>query len=165
MAAAAEAPSGGGKTMIIGAVLALLLGGGGFYVVYGGLVDLPVPPATTPEEAAKEKAVEDFKANAPVAAFLPLEPIIVSLGGGETALRQLQFVAQLEIEPGAEETIATLQPRIRDVLNTYLRAVRPADVENPAALMRMRAQMLRRVQVVTGDGVVRDLLISEFILR
>jgi flagellar FliL protein len=32
-------------------------------------------------------------------------------------------------------------------------------------MLRMRAQMLRRVQVVTGEGLVRDLLVSEFILR
>jgi flagellar FliL protein len=167
MAEAAESPSSGGgaKTMLIGAALALILGGAGFYTVYAGMVSLPLPPAKSAEEAKKEKAVKDFQENAPTASFLPMEPIIVSLGGGEQALRQLQFVAQLEVEPGAAEQIAALKPRIRDVLNTYLRAVSAADVENPAALMRMRAQMLRRVQIVTGDGVVRDLLISEFILR
>ncbi len=39
------------------------------------------------------------------------------------------------------------------------------DLENPAAIQRLRAQMLRRVQVVTGEGRVRDLLVTEFILN
>jgi flagellar FliL protein len=56
-------------------------------------------------------------------------------------------------------------PRIQDVLNTYLRAVDVEDLEEPAALLRLRAQMLRRVQVVVGDGPVRDLLVTEFVLN
>ena len=32
-------------------------------------------------------------------------------------------------------------------------------------LVRLRAQMLRRVQMVTGEGRVRDLLITEFVLN
>jgi flagellar FliL protein len=54
---------------------------------------------------------------------------------------------------------------VLDVLNTYLRAVQARDIEDPAALARLRAQMLRRIQVVTGDGQVRDLLITEFVLN
>ena len=158
--------NGGGKGLLIGGVVALLLGGGGFYAVYAGVVALPLPPANEAPSAAalaQQEASAAFAA-LPRTAFAPLEPLVVTLGAG-SALRQLQLVAQLEVEPAAVEAIASLQPRIRDVLTTYLRAVSPADVEDPAALLRMRAQMLRRVQVVTGEGLVRDLLVSEFILR
>lgn len=167
MADDAEKPAaGGGKgPLITGLALAVIMGGAGFYVVYDGMVELPIPPAKSAEEVAKTEAVEEFEADQPPTAFTPLEPIVVSLGGGESAIRQLQFVAQLEVAPEAADQVATLQPRVRDVLNTYLRAVQPQDVEDPAALMRMRAQMLRRVQVVAGEGAVRDLLVSEFILR
>ena len=58
-----------------------------------------------------------------------------------------------------------LLPRILDVLNGYLRAVETADLENPSALVKLRAQMLRRVQIVTGEGRVRDLLVTEFVLN
>jgi flagellar protein FliL len=56
-------------------------------------------------------------------------------------------------------------PRIVDVLNGYLRAVEVREFEDPAALVRLRAQMLRRVQIVTGEGRVRDLLVTEFVLN
>ncbi len=56
-------------------------------------------------------------------------------------------------------------PRVLDVLNTYLRAVEVRDLEEPSSLARLRAQMLRRIQVVTGEGRVRDLLISELVLN
>ena len=51
-----------------------------------------------------------------------------------------------------------------DVLNSYLRAVAVSDLEDPSALVSLRAQMLRRIQLVTGEGRVRDLLIMEFVL-
>jgi len=56
-------------------------------------------------------------------------------------------------------------PRILDVLNSYLRAVAITDLEDPTAMARLRAQMLRRVQIVTGEGRVRDLLVTEFVLN
>ena len=37
--------------------------------------------------------------------------------------------------------------------------------QDPAALPRLRAQMLRRIQVVLGEGKVRDLLVTEFVLN
>ena len=50
-----------------------------------------------------------------------------------------------------------IMPRVTDVLNGYLRAVEVRDLEDPTALSRLRAQMLRRVQMVSGEGRVLDL--------
>ena len=52
-----------------------------------------------------------------------------------------------------------------DVLNIYLRALDPHELQEPAALLRLRAQMLRRVQIVTGPGMVNDLLVMEFVFN
>jgi flagellar protein FliL len=56
-------------------------------------------------------------------------------------------------------------PRITDALNTYLRALEARDLQQPAATVWLRAQMLRRIQLVTGEGRVRDLLITEFVFN
>jgi flagellar FliL protein len=61
--------------------------------------------------------------------------------------------------------VTLLLPRIMDVLNSYLRAVDVAQIEDPSALIRIRAHMLRRIQIVTGEGRVRDLLITEFVMN
>ena len=49
--------------------------------------------------------------------------------------------------------------------NSYLRALELRDLEDPSALTRLRAQMLRRVQVVAGPERVNDLLVMEFVLN
>jgi len=97
-------------------------------------------------------------------AFVPMDPIVVSLPPGASA-DFLRFTGQLEVEPGQAQAVTELMPRVQDVLNTYLRAVDVRDIEQPSSSVRLRAQMLRRIQVVTGEGRVRDLLISEFILN
>jgi flagellar FliL protein len=170
-AESAPKKGGGGKTLILGVVLAAALGGGAFFAVFSGLLALPLPPANAPEQAAggaaAAKGAAEGSAGAPppaATAFARLDPILVSLGEG-ASLRQVQLTAELEVDPAQVAQVALLQPRVRDVLTTYLRAVEAADVDDPAALLRMRAQMLRRVQVVTGEGLVRDLLVSEFVLR
>jgi flagellar FliL protein len=63
------------------------------------------------------------------------------------------------------EEVTGLVPRILDVLNGYLRALDVAELEDPDALVRLRSQMLRRIQIVTGEGRVRDLLVTEFVLE
>ena len=64
-----------------------------------------------------------------------------------------------------EDNVRKVLPRIVDVLNGYLRALRMEDLEDPATLVRIRAQMLRRIQVITGPDAVSDLLIVEFMLN
>ena len=64
-----------------------------------------------------------------------------------------------------QSAVETVQPRVVDVLNSYLRAVKVADLEDPSALVRLRSQMLRRVQVVAGPGNVNDLLVMEFVMN
>ena len=56
-------------------------------------------------------------------------------------------------------------PRILDMLNGYLRAVAVNELERPAALVRIRSHLLRRVQIITGEGRIRDFLITEFVLN
>ncbi|EPX84174.1 Flagellar basal body-associated protein FliL [Rubellimicrobium thermophilum DSM 16684] len=71
----------------------------------------------------------------------------------------------METAPADAEAVNALVPRIVDVLNGYLRAVSPEELAAPDALLRLRSQMLRRVQVVAGGTRARDLLVMEFVLN
>lgn len=159
-----DAPTGGGrKGLLIGAILALVLGGAGFGAVYAGLLD---PLALTGGVSSKPAAGygAGHGADAAEGIFLPLDPITVSLAPGQGP-RHLRLTATIETAPGLLAAVETFKPRVLDVLIGYLRAVDTADLEDPAAMPRLRAQMLRRVQLVAGGDDVRDILITEFILN
>ena len=145
--------------LIIGLVLAIAGGGGGFYAVQSGMLfgtdsHAEVEKHETPEMVAEMADV----------AFVPIDPLVISLGPGGNG-SHLRFRAQLEVGPGHEAEVEKLMPRVVDVLNSYLRALEPADLESSSILVRLRAQMLRRIQIVTGAGRVNDLLIMEFVLN
>lgn len=143
------------KPLLIGLVLAVVLGGGGFYATFSGLI-----------LGGHEEHAEEEKLPGPLTgiAFVPLETIVISLGP-DSGSEHLRFTAQLEVVDAAAADVTTLAPRILDVVNSYLRAIDTASIEDPQAMARLRAQMLRRIQVVTGEGRVRDLLITEFVLN
>lgn len=141
--------------LILGVVLAIVGGGGGYFAVSSGLV---LGTAEETEVAIPAPAPLD------AVAFVALDPLVVSLGA-DASSRYLRFTAQVEVVPGQEASVEAVKPRIVDVLNGYLRAVEISDLEDPAALLRLRAQMLRRIQIVTGEDRVRDLLIMEFVLN
>ena len=149
--------------LVLGIVAALALGGGGFYAVYSGILD----PMTLVGGSGGDGGEHGKEGAASVlgdVAFVAMEPIMISLPPGSDA-KHLRFAGQIEVAPEHATAVAQLMPRVLDVLNTYLRAVEVKDLEDPAALARLRAQMLRRIQVVTGEGRVRDLLVTEFVLN
>ena len=143
------------KPLLIGLMLAIVFGGGGFYATWSGMI-LGAPK--------DHESQADGAAALPDLAFVPIEPLVISIGP-LAEKRYLRFASQLEVTAPQLADVTLLLPRIVDVLNGYLRALDPARFDDPAALVRMRAQMLRRVQIVTGDGRVRDLLITEFVLN
>ncbi len=156
-----DAPKARSKMpLILGLVLAILGGGGGFMVVQMGLIGGSSDGSHEEEHAEDSHEAEEM----PALAFVPMETLVINLPEHAQA-RHLLFTAQLEVEPMYSEEVTTLMPRIVDVLNGYLRAVRVAELEDPTSLIRMRAQMLRRVQVVVGEGRVKDILIMEFVLN
>ena len=146
--------------VVIGLVLALLSGGAAFYAVYSGMILGDSARAAAPA-GESDAAVPDDLSDV---AFIPLEPMVISLGDGSNE-RHLRFRAQLEVPPAHKAAVEKLTPRVIDVLNSYLRALETGDLERRSALVRLRAQMLRRVQIVTGRDLVNDLLVMEFVLN
>lgn len=150
------APKKSKKPLIIGAVLALLLGGGGFYATFSGLILGHEDPAAA--------AVAEQVSPLPDIAFVVVDPLVITLGTSDAG-RNLRFSSQIEVPTPFVADVTLLLPRIKDVMNGYLRAIDPAMLDDPAMLLRMRAQLLRRIQMVTGEGRVRDLLVTEFVLN
>ncbi len=162
--ASEEAPSEGAKkkpgqrmSWLLGLGLALPAAAGGFYLMQNEPWRSADIGRDSVRAAAAPAAAERF-------VYLPMEPIVINLGARGDS-RMLRFGAQLEVSPQHLNEVRHLMPRIIDVLNIYLRALEMHEIEEPAALLRLRAQMLRRVQIVTGAGRVNDLLVTEFILN
>jgi len=169
-------PKKSSKMLLFALIGALVLGGGSFYAVFSGMVALPFGLGGAAQDGAGEHAkgnpddaaytdgyapaADDFE----MPGFVAVDPIVISLGP-DAGARHLKVTVQVETAPDMTDTVAALTPRIADVLNTFLRAVDARMFERPSAMVRLRAQMLRRVQLVSPPGAVRDILVQEFVLN
>ena len=148
-------------------ILCLLIGlGVGFGLIFVDPLSLR-PIAEDPSSALAEDASHS-DATAPMSrlgdsVFVEIPSVVVALGP-EAPEPYLRFSATLDVAQGQAAEVGLLLPRISDVLVTYLRAVRPTELQDPSAVYRLRAQMVRRIELVLGPQTVRDLLITEFIL-
>jgi len=142
-----------------------LLGALGLGVVAAGVVfflpetgDKCEPSAVAEQHNEKKtKSYEDI-------AFVNLDPLVITLGPNAKS-EYLKISISLETTHDDVKTLEHLRPKFRDVLNTYLRAVDESDLVEPPAMTRLRAQILRRLQVVAPSGAVANVLITEFVLN
>lgn len=137
------------KALLLGLVLAAAGAAGGYFAAASGL--LSIPSAET-------------KDSRPETSFVDIDPMIVSIAR-QGGVSQLRLKLALEVAGGRAGDVTEMMPRILDVLNSYLRALETIDIGDAATLVRLRAQMLRRVQIVTGNESVKDLLIQEFVVN
>lgn len=152
-----ESKKSGKLPLILAIALVVVGGAGGYGLVAAGIVGN--------KASGTEKKTASPSTEAPeIVEFVPLDPILVSIGPSERQ-RHLRFQAQLEVTPGSTEAVTSVLPRVIDVLNGYLRAVDLKDIEDPAKLFKLRSQMLRRVQIIVGEGLVTNLLVGEFVLN
>lgn len=146
------------KTLLLSAASALALGAAAAGVAFFAPMGTPAPaPAAEAPPAKQTKSYEDI-------VFVNLEPMVVTLGPTARS-KYLKISISIETTKDHVKTIEQLAPRFRDVLNTYLRAVDEKDLVEPYAMTRLRAQMLRRMQIAAPTDAVSDVLITEFVLN
>lgn len=144
--------------LIMGALFLTLGTGAGFAAVRMGFVGGPA----TADHGASESSDADHDIDPPT--FLAFDPLVINLAD-PSGRRFLRFTTQIQVAPEHLADVEAIKPRLIDVLNGYLRAVPTSELEDPQALIWLRSQMLRRLQLVAGQDRITDLLIMEFVVN
>jgi len=154
----ADAPKKGkSKGLLLSIGVVLIATSVSFGVLYTGVVEIPFKPKK-PALAAAEVGKK------PKQAFVALDPLIVPLRSNGTEA-YLRIAIQLDVYDPYKKETENLKPRLSDMLLSYLRALSPEDIEDQNSLLKLRTHMLHRARIVVGEGKVRDLLITEFVLN
>jgi flagellar FliL protein len=141
------APASKGKLKLIIAVVGLL-------VIFGGsaatwfFLHAEAPPAKPP-------------------VFVDVPDILVNLAGlpGER-MQYLKVKVVLEIKEEKQlEAIKPSMPRVTDIFQTYLRELRPADLNGSAGLFRLKEELTRRVNNVLSPNQVNAVLFKEIVVQ
>jgi flagellar protein FliL len=152
-AAEAAAPKKSKKKLIIVAAAVLLLAGGGatwFFFLRGH---------------GEEVHAEAPAAKAPI--FLDVPEVLVNLAGapGER-VQYLKMKVVLEVKEEKQvEAIKPTMPRVSDIFQTYMRELRPADLNGSAGLFRLKEELTRRVNLAVAPSQVNAVLFKEIVIQ
>ncbi len=139
---------------LIGMVAAgvLVLGGAGF----AGYKFLSKP---THKTATKEEAK--------TAVFVDLPDVLVNLSNsGNDRTQYLKVKITLELPNQAlVEKIKPLMPRVMDTFQTYLRELRPTDLDGSAGLYRLKEALTRRVNSAVAPSRITAVLFKEIVVQ
>lgn len=170
-----EAPRKGKKLLLIIILLLLLLGGAGAGLYFTGTLDkllgktedaADTPPADAPAEAKDGEKGEADATKGPV--FYALPEFIVNLNtagtNAGTSFMKVTVVLDLPSEEVAAK-VKTLEPRIVDDFNTYLRELRATDLSGSAGIYRLREELLMRMNKIMAPDQVNDILFKEMLVQ
>lgn len=162
-----------GKKLVLFIVLPLLLLGGGGAAAYFLLFKEDPKKAEAGHggeggeahaEAAEEEAAAEDEAHPPVFIELPKMQANLIM----TGKKQPFMVTTLVLEVGSPEEqklVEELQPRIENEIVTYLRSLRPEDVQGAGGLQRLREELLLRVKAAAKPAKVKDILFKEMLVQ
>ncbi|MFL5039614.1 MAG: flagellar basal body-associated protein FliL [Xanthobacteraceae bacterium] len=143
------------KLIIIAAAAFLVVAGGGTgaYFMFMG---------------KKDKA-EEAKAAGPAVkvAFLDLPDVIVNLtnpGSDRTQYLKAKIVLELP-DQALIQQITPVMPRVIDAFQTYLRELRPTDLEGSAGLYRLKEELTRRVNTAIEPARINAVLFKELLVQ
>ena len=135
-----------------GGVLALgALGGGGYYFFLGGHHDATAAAAP--------------KVKPPV--FVDMPEVLVNLsssGGDRTQYLKVKIALELPDEAVSAQ-IQPVMPRLLDTFQTYLRELRPNDLDGSAGLYRLKEELTRRVNASIAPNRINAVLFKEIVVQ
>ncbi len=139
--------------LIIAAVGLLAIAGGGagwffFLRAHGDEMHAEAPPAKPPS-------------------FIEVPDMLVNLAGnpGER-VQYLKVKVALEVKEEKQvEAIKPNLPRVTDIFQTYLRELRPADLNGSAGLFRLKEELTRRVNAAVSPSEVNAVLFKEVVVQ
>jgi flagellar FliL protein len=154
----------GGRLLLFGVAALLLMGGGAgaAWVLVPGMPDIMrkiVVGSPVPGEEAVAAPMAQVR---PVFVELPEMTLTLPNAGRPRQLR-LKLAMEVAADPG-QPPPELMNPRVYDSLVLYLRTLRDGELEGALAMDRLRGDLHRRLDLLLGEGRVRDVLITGFVV-
>jgi flagellar FliL protein len=156
-----EPKKGFGKKFLLlagaGALLLLLAAGGGaYYFFFMGAGSASQTAQATPA----------IPLTPPQVAYYDVPDIIVNIQTADGTPAYLKVGVALELDNAEEKAgMQALMPRVVDQFQGYLRELRVDDLKGSAGVMRLKEELLRRINVAAAPYKVRDVLLKEMIVQ
>jgi flagellar FliL protein len=138
--------------MVVGGVVGLgALGGGGYFFMghHGSEGTAAAAPQPKP----------------PI--FVDMPDVLVNLSSsGSERTQYLKVKISLELpDEQVQAQITPVMPRLLDTFQTYLRELRPTDLDGSAGLYRLKEELTRRVDAAIAPSKINAVLFKEIVVQ
>jgi flagellar FliL protein len=89
---------------------------------------------------------------------------LIGLPGERVQYLKVKLVLEVKEEKQSEAIKPTL-PRVTDIFQTYLRELRPSDLNGSAGLFRLKEELTRRVNLAVAPNQVSAVLFKEVVVQ
>lgn len=145
--------AGGGALTLL-----LVLAGGAYFLFFSG--------SNAKQMELASAGTEALPVTPPNITFYDVPDIIVNIQSADSAPAYLKLSVSLELDSAAERAgMVALQPRIVDQFQGYLRELRLDDLKGSAGVVRLKEELLRRINVAAAPYRVRDVLLKQMIVQ
>jgi flagellar protein FliL len=154
-AGASEAPASKGKLKLMiaaVAVLAIAVGGVTWFFFFRHHAEEMHAEMAPPPKPPSYVEVPDMLVN------------LIGLPGERVQYLKVKIVLEVKEEKLVEMIRPTL-PRVTDIFQTYLRELRPADLNGSAGLFRLKEDLTRRVNAALAPNQVSAVLFKEVVVQ
>jgi len=138
--------------IVVGVVVGLgALGGGGYFFLLSRHTSKAEPVAN--------------EVKPPVFVDMPDVLVNLSASGGERT-QYLKVKVVLEVaDQAVSAQIQPVMPRLMDTFQTYLRELRPTDLDGSAGLYRLKEELTRRVNAAIAPSRINAVLFKEIVVQ
>jgi len=98
--------------------------------------------------------------------FIDVGKKVYNLNTGGQGSSFLTVTIQLEVDRESYRAdVEAKMPRVLDEFNTYMRELRPSDLEGAAGIFRLKEELLLRINQAVSPSRVKDVLMQEFLIQ
>ncbi len=102
----------------------------------------------------------------PQVSFFNMPDIVVNIQSPDGSPAYLKLSVSLELATDEEKPgLQVLMPRIVDQFQSYLRELRVDDLRGSEGVLRLKEELLRRINVAAAPYRVRDVLLKQMIVQ
>jgi flagellar FliL protein len=116
---------------------------------------------------AHGKEAKPAAAVAKPAVFVDVPDVLVNLsnvGGERTQYLKVKIVLEIPDATLAPH-VQSAMPRVLDAFQTYLRELRPTDLDGSAGLYRLKEELTRRINLAIAPGRITAVLFKEIVVQ
>lgn len=155
--AAPAKKAGKGKLLLLAVPVVLAAAGAGLW--FTGIL-----PHLLGMDKHQEHADEAAKPALP--SFVDVPEMVVNLNSGTHKSSYVKLSARVEVAKADDvDKVKAAMPRLQDMMQTYLREMRPEELRGSAGVYRLREELLTRANTAVAPARVSDVLFTQMLIQ